>query len=265
MIKAFMPELVVLALFLTSDLFWDGYVSAAAGIVAGIVAFLLLLVFKKRKPALVIEGLIFGGITALGEFVDYPGGTVILMELVIAFVLLISLLFGADVISKMLGDIGRGLFSQRQSRVLSITLGSVLLVHSLVSTVLAVSGLLTWWIGGIVFLLLYLPALRLSGSRMKSAVTDSMPLLVEDGEGVFKLVAEGMVSGTIKLPAEAETVVTADICSVEVPSHEFLRQLEAAMRNRGLPGMILNGWTRDEIELEIAGFILINGKWRKRF
>jgi len=46
-------------------------------VAAGLLAYLILLAFKKNRPGLIVEGFVFGGITALGEAVNYPGGTLI--------------------------------------------------------------------------------------------------------------------------------------------------------------------------------------------
>lgn len=262
--KKLWPELLVLVLFLLGDLLWDGIASAAAGAAAGFLAFLILLLFKKKKPGLIIEGLLFGSITALGELVDYPGGTLILMELVFAVILLVSVLSGKDIISRMAGGLGKGLFSEQQSRILSVTLGSVFLFHSALCTILALLGFFSWLIGGILFFVTYLLGLQMSRAGMKRAVRDSLPVLLEEKEGIYRLELRGLISGKIRLTSETGITVIAEIVSIESKPHEFLNQLETVMKRRGMRSFSIDCWIGDEIELEMQGFIAFDGKWRKR-
>ncbi|MCK5035985.1 MAG: hypothetical protein KAS73_08855 [Candidatus Sabulitectum sp.] len=262
--KKLWPEFLVLGLFLLGDVLWDGLISAAAGAGAGIFAFLILLFFKIKKPGLIVEGLLFGGITALGEFVDFPGGTIILMELVLGAILLVSMIIGRNLITAMAGGLGKGLFSKSQYRILSMTLGSVFLLHAVLSVIMALCGFLNWWSGGILFLLLYFFALGLSRSGMKKAVMKSMPELVEENEGIYRLEAEGRTSGKMYLTGETSNTTTIQIISMELRPHEFLKQLEMAMKRRGVRGLSIDCWDGDEIELEIQGYVNINEVWKKR-
>jgi len=263
-VKKLWPEFLVLGLFLLGDVVWDGLISAAAGAGAGIFAYLILLFFKIKKPGLIVEGLLFGGITALGEFVDFPGGSIILMELVFGIILLSTAFFGKNIIHKMAGGLTRGLFSESQSRLLSIVLGSLLLAHSLLCTVLAVLGFLNWLVGGILFLAMYLLALRISKASMKNAVLNSLPVLVQEEDNIYRLEAGGVISGRIRLKDETGTMVTTELMLVESKPHEFLKQLEIALGRRGIRSYIIESWSWDEIELEMQGFRNINGKWIRK-
>ncbi|MCK5841829.1 MAG: hypothetical protein KAH31_06665 [Candidatus Sabulitectum sp.] len=262
--KKLWPEFLVLGLFLLGDVLWDGLTSAAAGAGAGIFAFLILLFFKIKKPGLIVEGLLFGGITALGEFVDFPGGTVILMELVLGAILLVSMITGRNLITAMAGGLGKGLFSRSQYRILSMTLGSVFLLHGVMSVIMALYGFLNWWSGGILFLLLYSFALGISRSGMRKVVIKSMPELVEDNEGNYLLEVEGRTSGKLRLAEETSNTTTIQLISMELRPHEFLKQLEIAMKRRGIRSLAIDCWDRDEIELEIQGYVKINEVWKKR-
>lgn len=262
--KQLWPELLVLVLFLLGDILWDGLASAAAGVAAGLSSFILLLAFRKKKPGLIIEGLIFGGVTALGELVDYPGGTLILMELVFAVILLVSVLSRRNILAGMAGGLGKGLFSDQQSRILTRTIGYVFLIHSLICTILAVLGFLNKQFGGILFLIVYLLALKLSKPGMKNAVLDSLPVLVEEEESIYRLEIHGTVIGKLTLTEDTSTSVTARVISIELPPHDFLSKLEIAMKRRGIRGLTIDCWNWDEIELEMDGLVKIEGKWRKR-
>ena len=261
--KKLWPELLVLVLFLLGDLLWDGFASAAAGAGAGLLAFLILLAFKKKKPGLIVEGLIFGSITALGELVDYPGGTLLLMELVFAVILLVSVVSGKDIIARMAGGFGRGLFSEQQSRVLSVTLGSVFLLHSLLCTVLVLLGFFSWLAGAALFVVMYLMALRMSKAGMKSAVLDSLPMLLKENGDIYCIEVDGLVTGKIQIIEEVGSAATVEIVVVETEPHKFLRQLEVALKRRGTRNLTVDSWTLDEIEMEIQGFVRFDGKWRK--
>lgn len=262
--KKLWPELLVLVLFLIADLFWDGLASASAGASAGLLAFGVLLLFKKKKPGLIVEGLLFGGITALGELVDYPGGTLILMELVFGLILAVSVFSGKNIISRMAGGFGKGLFSEQQSRILAMTIGSVFLIHAVLCTILAISGTLNWWIGGVLFFLMYLLALRVSKARMNSALQDFLPMLVAEQNGAYRLEVSGQISGRILLTGETGSAVAVETISIESMPHEFLKQLETVMKRRGMRSIVIDCWIGDEIELEMQGFVCIHGKWRKR-
>jgi hypothetical protein len=265
MFKKLLPELLVLALFLIGDLFWDGYTSAASGVAAGLLAFIILAAFKKSRPELIVEGLVFGGITALGEAVNYPGGTLILMEFVFAVVLLMSVITGGDIISHLTGGIGRGLFSRKQSQILSTTLGAAFFLHSVVCTALALAGKLEWWNGGILFAVVYLLSLRASRAKMKIALLETVPLLIEEQDGVYRVEKLGAMSGRVRLPEEAGSVFTVKIVSIHTEQHEFLKQLETVAVGLGKPGVALDNWAGDEIELEMRGYVSVDQKWIKRF
>ncbi|MCP4647207.1 MAG: hypothetical protein GY852_05630 [bacterium] len=257
------PELFVLGLFLLGDFLWDGLASAVAGAGAGILAFGILLLFKRKKPVLILEGLLFGGVTAVGEFVNYPGGTLILMELIFGVVLTASSLLGRDIISGITGGLGKGLFSLEQSGILSLTLGSVLLIHSVLSTLLALTGLLNWWVGGALFALIYTVALKQSRAGMKKAELDSLPQLIEEGE-LFRLRAGGTTLGSVHLTVEGTSQGIIEIAALDGSSYKFLDFLETACKRRGLRTISVDCWPLDEIELEMRGYSFAKGLWQKR-
>ncbi len=136
--------------------------------------------------------------------------------------------------------------------------------HSLICTILAVLGLLNKQFGGILFLVVYLLALKLSKPGMKSAVLNSLPVLMEEEEDVYRLETNGLISGRLRLADETSTTVTALIVSLESLPHEFLLKLEIAMKRRGIRVLTIDSWNWDEIELEMDGFVKIEEKWRKR-
>ncbi len=263
--KNYWPELLVLVLFLLGDFVWNGFASALAGVGAGLLAFVILLFFKKKKPALIVEGLLFGGITALGEFFYYPGGNLLLMELVFGVVLITASFLGKDVFSIIAGGFGKGLFSKQQSTILSKTLGSVLLIHASLCTLLALGGYLSWWSGGVLFILIYMIALRKSRMKMKNAAQSSLPVLVEETKGLYRLEKQGTICGCLRLITEDGIIGDAEVVTLEIAPHEFICILEDAFRKRGFRGIAIDTWPYDEIELEMKGYLLLDGKWRKRF
>ena len=242
---------------------WNGFASAAAGVGAGLLAFVILLFFKKRKPALIVEGFLFGGLTAAGELIEYPGGTILLTELVFSLILLLSVLAGKDIVSRMTGDFGKGLFSATQSRVVSITLGSVFFFHSVLCSVLALFGCTSPWIYGILFVLVYVLASKSAKKQMKSAAQSDLPVLVANGDGFFTLERENRPLGGVRLISESGRAALLEITSLDSEPHDFLSQLQVALRRRGIKSFTISSWSFDEIELEMAGFINSEGKWKK--
>jgi hypothetical protein len=264
LMKAFLPELIVLALFLSVDLLYNGLTLAVAGVAAGLSAFFILLVFKKKKPGLILEGIFFGGVTAIGEFVDYPGGSLILIELLLGATLVLSALAGKNILSGMAGGLGKGLFSPQQSGILSSSIGSVFLVHSVVCTVLSILGHLDLAIGAVSFAVFYAIALKISSGKMKSAVRNTLPLLVQEPGEFFRLECGGKVTGRIRLESEAGIVSVSGIVSAQLPLHEFLEQMEIALKRKGALIISIRNWPGDEIELEMRGYTSFSGEWRKR-
>ncbi len=262
--KKLWPEILVLVLFLLGDLLWDGLNAAFAGVTAGILAFSILLCFKKKKPALLVEGLLFGGITALGEFVDYPGGNIILMEVIFGVILLVSAFSGKNLLMKMAGGLAKGLFSESQARILSMTLSSVLLLHSTICTILALTGLLSWWLGAVLFFVIYMIALRLSQSGMKKSIQESKPVFVETDHDSFVLKKVEVILGEIRFSRDMSTMVITEVVSIGLKPHEFLRQLEIAAKLVFIKNLNIENWELDEIELEMQGFSNIEGVWKKR-
>jgi len=262
--KLILPEVMVLLLFLLGDLLWDGLASAAAGVAAGLSAYLILLAFRRNKPGLMLEGLIFGAVTALGEVADYPGGTLILMELLIGTALVGSTLAGKNILKRMVGEIGKGLFSRRQYGILSLVSGSLFLIHSIICTALFTQGLLNLPTGAVLFAVLYLTALKIISQRMKSEGRDTFPLIIQEDTGNCRLDIRGRVSGKFSLENRGRTASVADVVLTDVPVHEFLTQLEAVLKGRGTDIISMRNWSGDEIELEMRGYAFLNGEWRKR-
>jgi hypothetical protein len=158
---------------------------------------------------------------------------------------------------------GKGLFSREQSRVLSLTLGFVFLAHSLFCTVINVFGFLNLWTGAILFAVMYLLALRMGKTSMRKAALSGLPVLIMENDGYFCLQLNGRIEGRVLLRDETGAFVTVEIISMESEPHEFLKQLEVALRARGVQSIVFDSWAGDELELEMQGFVCFQGKWRK--
>lgn len=260
---ALWPEFLVLVLFLAGDLLWSGIASAAAGLAAGILSFLVLLLFGRRKPGLIAEGVVFGGVTALGEIVSFPGGTVILMELVLGLILLVSVLFRWNIMEKMAGGMGKGFISSEGQGVLTAAMGAVFTLHSMIYAVLdwnGAGGLLT---GISVFAGLYLIALRLSSKRIREAERAALPVIMDGPGDRSALKKNGSVLGTMILNDRGRRTAAITEPTLGVAPGEFLRDLEICLRRAGFRFLVLDDWQEDVLELEMDGFTKVQGCWKK--
>lgn len=258
------PELMVLVLFLTGDILWNGMASAAAGAAAGLVSFLVLLLFHRRKPGLLLEGLLFGGVTALGTVVSFPGGTVILMELLLGVILLSSSFLGLNIMERMAGGLGKGLVSASGSQVLSVALGSVFTVHAAVYALLVSQGSGGTVLGIALFTVLYLGAIKYSSRSIRKHEIASLPTLSRRENGVTVLLRNDEPLGEFKLTDEGAgtAAVFSPVLSAVIP--EFLKALGSSLKQNGFRWVVIHDWAGDELELEIDGFTSFDGKWKKR-
>ncbi len=260
---ALWPELLVLVLFLAGDLFWDGMASAAAGAAAGVLSFVVLLFFKRRKPALILEGLVFGGITALGETVAFPGGNLIFMELVLGQILLFSALFRWNIFEKMAGGLGRGFISSAGQGILTAVMGGIFTLHSVIYAVLTYMGAGDLLAGVILFAVLYIVALKLYSSRLKEADRRGIPVLLKDREDGYVLKKQNENLGTFALKDNGGGNAIVSGVSIQVSTGEFLTALEKCLRREGFRFLLLHNWQEDELELEMDGFSRFREFWRK--
>ena len=257
------PELLVLVLFLAGDLFWDGMASAAAGAAAGVVSFLVLLLFRRKKPALILEGFVFGGITALGETVAFPGGTVIFMELILGLILSFSALFRWNIIEKMAGGLGKGFISSAGQGILTAVMGGIFTLHSVVYAILTYLGAGDLLTGVILFAVLYIAALKLYASRIKEADRSEMPILFKDREDGFVLKKKNENLGTFALNDKGRGTAVVSGVSTQVSTGEFLAALEKCLRREGFRFLLVHNWQEDELELEMDGYSRFQEFWRK--
>ncbi|PIE53328.1 hypothetical protein CSA37_01970 [Candidatus Fermentibacteria bacterium] len=254
--KHYWPEFLVLALFLAGDFLFSGMASAAAAAAAGVLAFLILLVSGKKKPALVVEGLFFGAVTAAGELTDFPGGTVILLELSIGSALLLSALFKWKLLERM----SMGMVPSAQAAVMTLVMGSVFTVHSLVFTGLVLAGHGSLPVGILIFAVLYFSGIRFSVSGMNA--DKSGPGLVSGEDGTTLLVNGTLETGTVEL--SMGDIAVAEKITLSASGDVFLRTLEEYLRRKGCRVLSIGSWPEDEIDLEIRGYVKIADMWKKR-
>lgn len=259
--KALWPELLVLVLFLTGDIFFSGMDAAAAGVAAGVAAYVILLCTGKKKPGLLMEGLVFGAITALGTFVQFPGGSLILMELVLGLILLVSVPAGWNLLAKMAGGAGRGLFSSKQAGIMSLAMGGTFTAHALLYAGLHLAGHGSVWAGAVLFAVLYISSLRLSAGRMKTSRAEDGPVVTDSAGGLLNISFQSTLLGTFRL-GNGSIAEISEI-SLETQEHVFLRNLEIYLKSRGFRSVSISQWPEDEIELQMRGYSLLAAKWRK--
>ena len=259
--KTLWPELLVLVLFLIGDIFFTGLEAAAAGVVAGLSAYLVLFFTGKKKPALIVEGFVFGAVTALGTIVQFPGGSLILMELVLGLILLISVPVGWNLLERMSRGLGKGLFSSEQARIMSIALGSAFTLHALVFAGLHLMGFGNPWIGIVLFSVLYIVSLRLSAGKMRSLRKEESPAISDTGDGLFKLTLKNDLLGTFRL-TDGSLAEVSEV-HLQVEEHRFLSNLEVCLKKLGFTSVSISQWQESELELQMRGYSLFDGKWRR--
>ncbi len=86
-----------------------------------------------------------------------------------------------------------------------------------------------------------------------------------EAEGLFRLEKQGTICGSLRLISEDGIIGVAEVVTLGTTPHEFICILEDALRKRGFRGIAIDTWPYDEIELEMKGYSLLDGKWRKRF
>lgn len=257
------PELTVLLLFLAADLIWSGMAAAAAGVAAGVASFTALFISGRKKPSLLIEGLIFGGVSALGELIAFPGGNLILMEIVLGTILLVSIPFGWNLMGRMAGDLGRGFFSNARSNVLAAAMGFVFTLHGGLFVLLSLNGAGSLLAGAVLFAALYAAALRFSSKRMREAARSEFPELIEAGDGRTAVREGGETLGRFSHDPGPAGILRITGLEADVPLHRFLSAMEKALAAAGHSAVLITGWEGDGLELEMNGFVEYEGGWRK--
>lgn len=262
--KKYWAELLILILFLVSDLVWDGLASALATVFAGILAFLVLLISGTKKPMLLLEGLGFGILIFVGEFVTYPGGKILFFELIFALILLVPAIFKKNILQKFMGSLGKGLFSAKEAFRLSLILGFIMLSHAVICTILALTGFFSWWVGAILFVSIYLVVLKKTKRGTLQLAEKSLPVLKSESEGNYSLEVGSVSLGKMSIVYENPSSVLIEVISIESSVHELLWELEKALRILKVRTISIINWHFDEMELEMDGYVIFAGKWKKK-
>jgi len=263
-VKKYWPELLILVLFLVSDFVWDGLASAIATASAGILAFLILLVSGKTKPLVLLEGIGFGLLIFIGDFVTYPGGSILFFELIFALILLVPAIFKKSILQKFMGSLGKGLFSEKEALRLSLILGFILLSHTVICTVLALTGFFSWWVGAILFVSIYLIVLKKTKRGTQQLAEKSLPVLKSENDGNYSLEVGSASLGKMSIIYENPSSVFIEVISIESSVHELLWELEKALRILKVRTISIINWHFDEMELEMDGYVIFAGKWKKK-
>jgi hypothetical protein len=256
------PEFLVLALFLLADLLLEGLAAAAAGLAAGFAAFGVLLLTGRKKPGLIVEGVLFGAISAAGELIDFPGGRLILMELILGCALLTSVLFRRNLLKGMTAGLGGSLLAGERGRTLSLILGGLFCTHGAVYVILEKLGAADTLMGAVLFAALYITAIRLFSSLSKKADRKELPLLVRS-EGRTVLIHNGETLGHMLMEKGPSGTATVFEPVPAVAPERFLDRLEECLGGLGYSSLVLSGWRGEDIELEISGFSRSGDGWRK--
>lgn len=254
------PELLLALLFLVGDILFTGVKAAAAGALAGFIAFTAARIAGKRKPILLVEGLALSAVTLAAELLSFPGGALALAGIVLGAFLFVTGLRGRPALAHVAGPMVGRLISDEEGAVLSVFAGGAFLVYGAATAALSASGR-----GGQVSGLVLLPAVMalagvLSGRRLRKLRERSVPRLAEpEGSGLSTLSVRGLPAGRVKVTEEG-SVAVVEVHELEA---ESLALLEKALARAGYRSLVVTAWPHDPVHLEIGGYSGGGGHWRK--
>lgn len=260
------PEILVLLLFLGGDVLWDGPASALAGLTAGALSYLLLVIMGRNRPALLAEGAVFSALSFTGTLLPVPGGTLIFTEAIIGVLLLSSGLLGWKVISRLSGELGRGLIPSGTVPLLERTMGAVFLIHSTAYGFFAYFHDDSLPVGILIFIALYMAGIHRIRRLQRSGRADETPeerFTASESDGRFRIERNGEVLCVLGLEEGSTAIAKIRIYSMEGTPREILVCLTGFARRRGFRVLSIQGWTADPLELELDGFKPLDGVYRR--
>jgi hypothetical protein len=261
MMGGYLPELILAALFILSDMLLRGAASAAAAAAAGVLAYTVSLMTGRGRIALLLEGLALGGLTLAARLSSFPGGALTLTEVVLGGFLLVSGIRGRPALERMAGGLARGILSKGESAVFSAYMGGGLAAHGVVTAAIASpreeAGILP-----VVLLPVFLAAAAFSArKRIGSTSRGTLPRLQEAPGGWQALLSpEGEVLGRVSVTGEGGAAVV----EVRELDPACLPALEAALTAGGYRSVLIRAWPGDALALEMNGYSLSPGGWLRR-
>ncbi len=257
MIAAIWPELLVAVLFLAGDLIWDGTAAGVAGLAAGVLSFLALLPFHRRKPGLMVEGALFG-------IMAFLGAGLIHIEAVLGALLLLSAAFRWNLPGRMAGGMLKGILGEEGTRLMSLSMGTVFILHAGAFAVLEREGLGGTLNGAVLFAALYIPALVVTSRRLRRIPRGSRPVISALEDGTAVLLSDGSEVLSFRLCIPGERIASVEFLRPKVPGHRIVGELSRALSLDGYGTMKITGWEGDALDLEMDGFRETRDGWAKR-
>jgi len=256
-ISAIWPELLVAVLFLAGDLIWDGTAAGIAGAAAGVISFLALLPFRRRKPGLIAEGALFG-------IMAFLGAGLIHAEALLGALLLLSAAFRWNLPGRVAGGMLKGILGEDGTRLFSLFMGAVFMLHAGAYVLLERAGLGGTLNGAILFAALYLPALAVTSRRVRKITQYSRPVVSVMEDGTAVLLSDGSELLSLRLRRQGERIAAVEFLSPKVPGSRIIVELSKALSLDGYEMMTITQWEGDPLDLEMDGFSETPQGWIKR-
>ncbi len=262
------PTLIVIAGYLTADIFFDGYTAALAVLFLGFGEFLFLLLFRGTKhPTLILEGAVLASAGLAGDMLasqGYGGAGYVLLELILAGVLLISAARGKPWLASQMKRVAGFSAGRAFSGEMSIVMGLVFLSHGILLVILIVLRGRVPVIPAILsFVFLYALAVLYLRKKQRKKSDRNAPRLLRGNEGKLILELSGEKLGSMVLKPGTVTIVTEVEITENLPVHKFLETLEGYLKYQGCRAIRFPVWDGEELTLEMSGYSKTPTGWNK--
>ncbi len=258
------PTLIVLAGYITADLFLHGVEAALFVTGLGLVEFFILLaVARLAMPSLLLEGAVLGGVGYVGYLIAEPGAGFALLELVAAAVFLVSTVMGRPYLDRQMRTLtGSGMNRELAGR-LTLLFGIVFLVHGVFMLGMMLTSGISTPAALFSFAALYLGAMLWFRKRSRREAFQALPVLVPGDDGGMRVELGGSVLGRVRVEGELIALVTILSLAENVLPEDFIPALETALAATGVRTVRFPCWPGDTSPLEIAGYSRVDSAWQK--
>jgi len=262
------PTLIVIAGYLTADIFLRGYTAALAVFSLGLGEFLFLKVFRNKKhPALILEGAVLAAAGLAGEklaVLGYSGAGYVILELILAGALLVSTARGKPWLASQMKRFSGFSAGREFSAQMSVLMGLLFLTHGIFLVVLiSLTGRVPAIPAILSFAVLYLLGILYMRKKQKTVSERNAPVLLKGDEGEVILELSGEKLGTMMMQPGAVTIVGKTEITEDREVHEFLEALERYLKHRGCKALRFTEWDGDTLPLEISGYSRTPAGWNK--
>jgi hypothetical protein len=258
------PTLIVLAGYVTADLFLHRIQAALFVAGLGLVEFLILLVIARiAMPSLLIEGAVLGCVGYAGELIGEPGAGFMILELTAALAFLASTAVGRPYLDRQLRNLtGSGMNRDLAGR-MTLLFGMVFLVHGVFLLGMMFTSGISTPAALLSFAALYLAAMVWFRKKSRREASQAHPVLVTGELGGTRIELGGSVLGRVRVEGEQIVEVTILALAETTSSEGFIPALETALAASGARTVRFPCWSGDTSPLEMAGYSLVSGCWQK--